>query len=73
MVLLMFFEALYFGHCLSFYTMQLEAPKRNELFFLPLSVQGLAHLKLWKQLSCPDCGGKAAETQQERQHMHTLK
>ena len=28
MVLLMFFEALYFGHFLSFYTMQLEPPKR---------------------------------------------
>ena len=27
MVLLMFFEALYFGHFLSFYTMQLEPPK----------------------------------------------
>ena len=28
MVLLMFFEALYFGHFLSFYTMQLEPPKQ---------------------------------------------
>ena len=28
MVLLMFFEAVYFGHFLSFYTMQLEPPKR---------------------------------------------
>ena len=27
MVLFMFFEALYFGHVLSFYTMQLEPPK----------------------------------------------
>ena len=29
MVLLMFFEALYFGHFLSFYTMQLEPPKNK--------------------------------------------
>ena len=28
MVLLMFFEAVYFGHFLSFYTMQLEPPKQ---------------------------------------------
>ena len=27
MVLLMFFQAVYFGHPLSFYTMQLEPPK----------------------------------------------
>ena len=27
MVLLMFFQAVYFGHFLSFYTMQLEPPK----------------------------------------------
>ena len=27
MVLLLFFEALYFGHFLSFYTLQLEPPK----------------------------------------------
>ena len=31
MVLLMFFEALYFGHFLSFYTMQPEPPKTNLL------------------------------------------
>ena len=30
MVLSMFFEALYFGHFLSFYTLQLEPPKINE-------------------------------------------
>ena len=30
MVLLMFFEALYFGHFLSFYTMQLEPPTGQE-------------------------------------------
>ena len=29
MVLLMFFEAMYFGHFLSFYTMQLEPPKKE--------------------------------------------
>ena len=28
MILLMFFEAVYFGHFLSFYTMQLEPPKK---------------------------------------------
>ena len=31
MVLFMFFEALYFGHFLSFYTMQLEPPKKWEV------------------------------------------
>ena len=29
MVLLMLFEALYFGHFLSFYTMQLEPPRKS--------------------------------------------
>ena len=32
MVLLMFFEALYFGHLLLFYTMQLEPPKSDDTF-----------------------------------------
>ena len=29
----MFFEALYFGHLLSFYTMQLEPPKTLSMIF----------------------------------------
>ena len=51
MVLLMFFESLYFGHFLSFYTMQLEPPKS---FLTPgfLSPRG--------ELSLPDLLGGCA-------------
>ena len=56
MVLLMFFRAVYFGHFLSFYTMQLEPPKRVQENTELLSFCGLTGTP--QRVSLLGLGGK---------------
>ena len=84
MVLLMFFQAVYFGHFLSFYTMQLEPPKPEAIMpqaaweaLLRDAVQGLRPpytpqaLRQWLQATHPQAWAIGASS--PPRHHHTGK
>ena len=67
MVLLVFFEAVYFGHFLSLYTMQLEPPKSvdffRECFYSSLT---LTELRSRMQAIVDACGCHASKQSNSR-------